>query len=223
MVTRIGYIIKNPIPPRDSYTYEDFLIKWDKLGHIPRDKVYPPLGLYIFKSITNIYGNDYLKKGTLINVIVGLLIIVLVIKAGAQITHSDLGVMCLGLILSTHPSLVYYSCCLLRENLYLLFAICSLFNFYSFYKKRKRIMIFFSGGCTALAFMCRYEALELFIITLVLIICSQNIRTYHKIKNIFICVSAFVLVFCIVSIIIDIPFEYYTEYIKLFKQRILQQ
>ena len=99
--------------------------KWDKLGHIPLDKVYPPLGLFILKTATTYYRDDYLKKGTLINVVVGLLIIVAGINAGAKITQSEFGAMCLGLVLSTHPSLVYYSCCLLRENLYLLFMICS--------------------------------------------------------------------------------------------------
>ena len=75
-----------------------------------------------------------------------------------------------GLILSTHPSLIRYSCSFLRENTYLFFSLIAL-SFLAEYAGRTTIyQLYLISLFGALAFLCRLEGFELIIVFFIVLV-----------------------------------------------------
>ena len=158
--TRFLYCIKYPVQPRDVYPYIYEMENWEKEQRIN----VPYLSLYLLNIPHKMLKCDIKKGGVCVNVMVGQLIIILSILSFRELSDNKIGLWVVGLITSTHPTLIHYSCVLLRENTYLLFCIVSINLLILWYKKKSIIYIFLGGVTAALSFLCRYEGLEICVI-----------------------------------------------------------
>ena len=166
---RIFYCIKYPVQPRDVYRYIYEMENWEKEQTDELINV-PYLSLYLLNLPHKILKCDIKKGGICVNVIVGQLIIILSILSFRELSDNKMGLWVVGLVTSTHPTLIHYSCVLLRENTYLLFCIMSINLLIRWYKRKSVIYIFFGGVTAALSFLCRYEGLEICVIYILMIL-----------------------------------------------------
>ena len=202
-ILRITYCWKYPVPVRDSFEYEDFIVQWKNTGEIPVRIGYPPLFMYIVKSLSEFFDYPIMETGIVINIIMGLGIIAVLMHISYLMTSSNLAVLCIGLFSATHYSLIQYSCQMTRENSYLLFGCLSFLNFLLFYKKRiKFIPVILCSIFVALACLCRHEALEIIIIYIGMIMLNKRITSKKKTMYlVFLClttaISFYVIVHCI--------------------------
>lgn len=213
-IIRILYCWKYPIPVRDSYKYYETIQQWNLTQNIPNSH-FPPLGLYIMRLPSIVFNNlDVLKGGIILNVVLGLLLIILTIHLSYYISNSYMIALISGIIVATHPMMVELSCQMLRENSYLicciLFAYCML-KYLSNNKKRNIISASFFSTC---AVLCRFEALELSIILVVLILTQKKLSAKRKIADFMVFNIICIISFFAITHLIDIPLSYYKEYIS---------
>lgn len=211
-VTRILYYIKYPVQPRDVYAYLYEMENWEKeqrsndtftvSPHVPY------LSLYLMNLPHKIMKCDIKKGGICVNVMVGQLIIILSILSFRVLSDNKVGLWVVGLVTSTHPTLIQYSCVLLRENTYLLFCIISINLLILWYKRKSIIYIFLGGVTAALSFLCRYEGLEICVIYILMILFHFNTL---RIKRLFVHLIGFLIIYVtsiyVTSAIIDKDFR----------------
>ena len=125
IVLREAYLLKYPVPVRDSYKYYEFIKEWNSFSEGPTNGKYPPLGLFILKIPYSLYNYDIIKGSTLINNILGVAIIILAIRIAFLLSNNYFTTISTGLIFGTHPTLVKYSCEAIRENTYIFFLFLS--------------------------------------------------------------------------------------------------
>jgi len=166
---RLLYCIKYPVPVRDSYKYYEYIVRWNEEGVPPANKEYPPLGLYLYKTADDLTSCGIIESAIIVNIIVGELLICIVFYAASKYRLPTLSTLLLGILAATHPTLIYFSCQPLRENLYLLF--CSLFTifFVNYAKSRKFIDLAGQAIFCSLALLTRLESLELVFLPVVLL------------------------------------------------------
>ena len=166
---RLLYCIKYPVPVRDSYKYYEYIVRWNEKGVPPANQEYPPLGLYLYKSVDGLTSWGIMESAIIVNIIVGELLICIVIYVASKYRLPTLSTLLLGILAATHPTLIYFSCQPLRENLYLLF--CSLFviSFVNYAKSRKFIDLAGQAIFCSLALLTRLESLELVFLPVVLL------------------------------------------------------
>ena len=138
----------------------------------------------------------------------GQLIIILSILSFRELSDNKTGLWLVGLVTSTHPTLIHYSCVLLRENTYLLFCIMSINLLILWYKRKKITYILLGGVTAALSFLCRYEGLEIGLIYVLIILFHFKVL---KISRLFICLIGFLIVYAtsiyVTSTFIDKDFQ----------------
>ena len=160
---RILYCVKYPTPVRDSFEYIDQIKQWSETGTLSVDGMIVPLGLFILK-IPNSFWSIRLFQGSIIlNNIFGLAIILSIIKI-LKISKSNSLILLGALIAATHPSLVAFSCEMLRENSYLLMICFSIIAFENYIFKNKITYLCLCAMWVCFAFLCRNEALELLVL-----------------------------------------------------------
>ena len=209
---RIIYCIKYPVQTRDVYKYIYEMENWEKEQRIS----VPYLSLYLLNLPHKILKCDIKKGGICVNVIVGQLIIILSLLSFRELSDNKIGLCVVGLVTSTHPSLIHYSCVILRENTYLLFCIMSIYLLILWYKRKSVIYIFLGGVTAALSFLCRYEGLEIGVIYILMFL-------FHfkelKIKRLFVHLIGFLIVYAtsiyVTSAIIDKDFRLKMIYLEI--------
>lgn len=179
---RIAYIVLHPVQPRDYYKYENYIYDWEEKGEMP-EEIKGGLSIWLLKAPYHFFKIDLLKGGVVINVILGNLIIVWSVLILYELFHSNIITISVGLILSTHPTLIEFSCFFLRENSYLFFALLSIYGIAGFIKRKSVVMLLLSGIMCALSFLCRFEAAELIPISLLLVSCVL-IHSKTKLKKV---------------------------------------
>lgn len=202
---RLLYCIKYPVPVRDSYEYYEYIVRWKEEGTLPTYRVFPPLALYLYKTVDDLTSCGIIKSAIIINIVVGELLICIVVYTASRYRFSILSTLLLGILVATHPTLIYYSCQPLRENLYLLF--CSLFaiSFITYAQSRKFIDLAGQALFCSLALLARKESLELVFLPVVLLgltiksiplyITALRIIAYFSIIAIIILLFSFLLHF----------------------------
>ena len=161
LLLRVLYIIRYPIQPRDAYSYMNVITKWEKEGFIEDGIGIVPLSLWILKTPHKLFSIDLLKGGVVINMILGLLIIVVMIRITGAIFHNELIQLFVGLITATHPILIHFSCVFLRENSYLFFSGLALFCLVKYLASPRYLYLSCGSVASSLSFACRLEGLEL--------------------------------------------------------------
>ena len=193
---RIVYILKQSVQPRDAYLYEEIIAQWETTGnYFSKLKVFP-LSLWIMKIPSHFFDCSVITGGVLTNIILGLLIIILSVYTQGHYFKNNTVALIAGLLATTHPELVYYSCSCLRENTYLFFAFLSA-TFCLKYSDHTRVAdLLTSAVFGALAFLCRLEGLEfvvIFNIILLYLVVFKKMRFFKAVCHSLAYVSTFVL------------------------------
>lgn len=214
---RIIYLVKYPIQARDAYIYADFIYKWIELGKAPIIKYYdiPPLSIFLLKIPTCLTGCDPLKGAIIINMLIGCMLIIVLVELGWNLSHSSLIALITGLLAATNPSLIHYSCQVLRENSYLLFFSLYVFSLTKFLKTKKPFFIFLMATFSGMSVLCRHEGLELILFSIFILLlgflCRRKLN--RLIAYLFLYCIAFGFVFVATSKIIGVDLSYYRFYL----------
>ena len=209
-IERIIYCLNYPVPVRDACKYQDLIKRWIETDKITSDMGIPPLSLFIFKIFSNYFKCSIIDGGIIINILIGLLIICILIYISYYKCSSCLLSLFIGILSASHPTLIDYSCQMTRENIYL-FLCCLTFLFIIVYYKKKHLyaVVLFSIT-SAMAYLCRHEALELVAIGILSILFLRKRK--KVIKDIGVYIISYVCTFIIMSIVMGIPFNYYKKY-----------
>ena len=216
-LTRLVYIISYPVPSRDSYNYRNIIEIWNATNELSTDLNVPPLGLFILKIPNALFGYELIKGGILVNTIIGLLIIALLMKLSLLLTNSTLIMIVTGVLASTYPTLVKYSCQMLRDNAFLLFYLMSLYFILSYVLKKKTAYVFVAGASGISACLCRHEGIEILVLSFMLIFLKKT----KRIKAVCIYLISAMASLLVLSLIMNVKISYYTIYLDKFLDRIV--
>ena len=161
------YTNDNWMPSRDSIGYAQCVAQWKNTGRFYADQseiawqhqYYPPLLLVLEKNFSCGDKNP-LRVGVIINIVAGVVFCLLIYWIGWLLFKSLSGAYIAGMFAAVNPFLIELSVQAQREMLFLVFvaAILCLWLKDEFRCPRD---IVWGGVFTALAFLSRYEALEL--------------------------------------------------------------
>jgi len=212
-IFRVLYCLKYTVPVRDSIGYAAFIKNWISSGIESNTRTFPPLALYFVKTVSPWFNYDVMKTGRIINILFGLAIIIVAIKLTAVICKSNLAMLMVGLICATHPTLIHFSCQMLRENPYLFFCTLAAFTATKYYIERKTIYLYISGMLSSAAFLCRFEGGEVLIALIILVFLNSGIKSIKK-KSVIalILIGSFLGSFFIISEMIGVSPDYYLRY-----------
>ncbi len=170
-----GYWL-DPIMSRDSARYLLMAEEWLEAGSFENFFIQEghitvaPLWLLVLKCCISI-GISPEFCGIAINIISGVLIVAAIGVLTMVLTESRFMALLSGFLAAIHPTLIQYSIMLQRENLYLLATILFLICFFKTATTKKMSYLIGAGAFAMLAFLTRFEALELnFLILAALII-----------------------------------------------------
>ncbi len=149
--------------------------EWLKNGMIEKTTVFFPFSIWVMKIPCHFFNCRVLIAGITTNVIIGLLLIIICMRLSKMICNSEIIAITSGLIIATHPSLVYFSCNYMRENVYLLNCSLCIYVLLRYLKKRNTFYIGYAGVFTALAIMARLEGAELIPIVILCIV-AYNVK-----------------------------------------------
>ena len=226
-IIRLLYCICYPVPVRDAFSYQKIIEEWNETGILPDTEAYPPLGLFLLKAPSSLFSIDTIKGGVIVNMLLGLGIIILSICISYQIIRSHFVVGLVGLIVATHPTLVGYSCQLLRENSYLFFCDFSILFAIRFYKDKRIPNLLGTAFFSAAAFLCRHEAIEMLLFYSIFILLWNKEELKRRMINCTVLFTFFFLTCISISYAIGVPLEYYKSYTEKYtkkeKSEIVQQ
>lgn len=180
-IIRILYCIVYPVQTRDAYHYMNIAESWIKNGTIEKPTVFFPFSIWVMKIPCHFFYCRVQIAGITTNVIIGLLLILICMRISKMICNSEIITITAGLLMATHPSLVYFSCNYMRENVYLLNCCLCIYFLLKYLKKSNTFYVGFAGVFTALAIMARLEGAELIPIALLCIV-AYNIKRRKYIK-----------------------------------------
>ena len=152
------------------------------------------------------------------NVVLGLGITILLVDLSARITHSNIIALCVGLIAATHPTLVHYSCQILRENSFILFGTLLWIIMLEYYKRGLLMYVLLGGVISAMSFMCRLEGMEFVFVYTGLILLRENNLLKNKIKRCLIYLACFALTVAIVIEMLNVNYSYVS-----FKEKLIEK
>ena len=212
--SRVLYIIKYPVPVRDSFFYARVIREWNENGVIPIETGTPPLSLYLLGIPNRFLNYDIIKGGICVNLIFGIVFVLLVWHMAYIITCSSIKSFLVGLLVCIHPELIQFSCNPIRENSYLLFLIGSLYFLTRYIKNDKSIEMVFGSLLAAAAFMCRLEGLEIALVySVIILLVGIKKRCMIKAARDIISFSfLFVVSLVLISYSINVPLDYYMYY-----------
>jgi len=200
---------------RDEILYLMMAESWDQNGfEIVYAKQYiPPMLLYLMRTFKPVFGT-YVWAGRSINIISGIFFILGISYITLALFKSRKCAILAALLAAIHPYAVRLSGSCLREGWGLaLIAVATAFIMYAI--KRKSILCWCGGGLAiGAASLFRYESLEFLLIVLIFwIVCI--IKDKYEVLPAFKAFALFsisiALMIFILSLIADIPLNYYTH------------
>lgn len=209
LVARLLYIVYYPVPVRDSYGYAQFISAWNHSGSFPSGTHFPPLSVYLLKIPSDIYHIDIIKGGTIMNMIMGVMLIGLIVYLVSLLSPSPIFLFVAGLLVSTHSTFINYSCHMTRETGYLFFLTFALICIIKYFHSKRLYYIFLTSLSCSAACLCRFEALEFcFVVLLVLLIWKKR---YNVLKCYLLFMLLYISFFFLISLAIGAPISYYYE------------
>jgi len=219
---RLLYCIRYPVMVRDSYIYFNIIKEWNATGQFRTEGTLPPLSLYLLRIPSHFFSYDIMKGGVLVNVLFGIAIIALSILIVHCICNKLVVDFIFGILVSTHPTLVYYSCQMTRENSYLLFVFLSCLTLIIGIQKNRMIYFMLTGLFSAATYLCRHEALELIPITVLTIVFFGEKKVWFAcITRILVFMLFYAVSFALITHLIGIPMQYYYGYYEEFENKTL--
>jgi hypothetical protein len=217
-ILRLLYIIKYPVQVRDAYTYREIMEEWNNTGVIPDDAIVPPFALYISKKPAEWFGWETMQSGIIVNLLLGLLIIILLMKISKKIISSWIVMLCVGLIASTHPSLIEYSCNILRENTYLVLFCLGILEALKYWETSNAIHVLIMSLLAATAFLTRYEGLEfIFFFSCCIFMMKKKIIPRKRIRMFLLFIIMYVISFLSLAYTMIAPATLFSWYKKKFQ------
>ena len=212
-ITRIVYCLKYPVPVRDAYEYAGNVADWSETGILHSSRRIPPLFLFLVKECSRYTDYDIMKTGVVLNVLLGLVLVFLSIIIADKLSGSWLVCLIVGAIAATHPTMVEYSCQMLRENSFLVFLFLEFILLMEYAKTQKIHLILICAFCGMCSIFCRLEGVEIIIPAIAAII-FFNIQKKHSKKCIqdlacYVCMAIFS--FFILNQIMGISNQYMIE------------
>lgn len=168
LAIRLAKLIVDPLIMRDCAVYLELAENWYATGQysvtLQSEHIIPPLPLFTIKELME-SGFSSEICGRSLALFLGSSIPVLGFLGAYRIKKDNIfAASIMAGILAVHPTLVAYACQPLRENYYMfsmgLLFICVI----DAIKDRSRVKWMLCGVCCAIAFFCRYEAFEMFLI-----------------------------------------------------------
>lgn len=220
---RLLYCIRYPVMVRDSYIYCDIIKEWNATGQFRTEGTLPPLSLYLLRIPSHFFSYDIMKGGVLVNVLFGIAIIALSILIVHCICNNLVVDFIFGILVSTHPTLVYYSCQMTRENPYLFFMFLTCLMLIIGTQKKRMIYFMLTGLFSAAAYLCRHEALELVLITILTIFFFSEKKAWRVcLKRLFVFMLIYIISFAVITYSIGIPIQYYYGYYEELENKTLE-
>ncbi len=218
---RIFYCLKYPVPVRDAYEYAENIADWSETGVLHSSRRIPPLFLFFVKECSSFFDYDIMKTGVVLNVLFGLVLIGLSIVIANKLSGSWMICFIVGAIAATHPTMVEYSCQLLRENSFLVFLFLEFILLMEYSKTQKLHLILICAFCGMCSVFCRFEGVETIILIIAAII-FFNLKKKHFNKCMldlasYICMVVFS--FFLLNQIMGISNRYYIEAIEILMER----
>ena len=218
-LTRVWYCLNYPVPVRDSYKYMQLIKYWDIYKELPKNNTIPPLSLFFLKIPSHFLPIDIITGGVVSNIVFGTLIVITSILIIGHFPSSKLLILITGIVVATHPTLVYYSCHMLRENSYLLFCFLIAYSIIANYNKRDYYHLMLEGIYAGMACLVRYESLEIIIIWLLLTAINPKKSKRAKLNETSLFLLSFVVTILLIDYYLDIPLRYYiNSYYKVEKK-----
>lgn len=212
-IIRVLHVLVYSVPVRDSYEYIEQIILWQKTGQLSIENKTPVLGLLLLRLPNDLWGIDILSGGICMNILLGLLIMLILMTIATKIADSFLITLATGLISATYPTLVHYSCQMIRENSYLFFFSLAALSMVNYAKKAKMFPVIMCGLFTACAILCRYEAIEIPLFCLTCFFAIQTKKRYaHRFLDYSIYLFSCTIFFLSFSLILGRPVNYYKDY-----------
>ena len=212
-LVRITYLMKYPVPVRDSYTYQEQIERWDFSSKTETTKVVPPLSLFLFKLTSQILNIKIIKAAKLFNIEAGLFIIILMMIIAFKISSSLICTFICGLIAATHPILVELSCQMLRENTDLMFTCLAILSIMGYLKHVGITTLILTSICVTLSFFCKYEGIENIIISfLAVLMFPRKVKRKTKMIHSLIFIATCMISSFIITFVINVPINYYMLY-----------
>lgn len=153
----------------------------------------PPLFVETLRLI-KIFGGDPHIGGVIVNIIAGSMVPVLIFLIAGELKFELRWRIVAAIIAAVHPRLVQCSIELLRESQYLFFTTLFILCVCAAARRANLWLWSAAGISAALAMLCRFEALELLPITLVIVACHWFVAKKTLIYNALVpCVFCFSL------------------------------
>ena len=173
----------DPTVSRDGINYIELVEEWQKdnklpVVHKPRTISPPPLYLFLVKELSS-FGFSVKHSGIALNIILGALIPLILFGIVNEITNNVFWAWCTMLFAVFHPALNELSIQFQRDIAYLFFSALMLWTICKGINKKNNFFFLCSGLFAGMAFLVRYEAIELLAIALIFIIVAQ---INHKIE-----------------------------------------
>ena len=210
VIIREVYLIKYPVPARDSFEYVHFFYEWEKTKTIPLDRAFPPIAMMLLQFPHRLFGVELIKGGILLNFILGLCIVYLVCRTTKLITKSNLCVLLVGGMAATNPSLVHYSCQFLRDNIYLFFCSLCIVKSTELCYRYKFVTLLEIAFFSSMAYLSRHEGIELFLIEITVLLFLKNVSVLKKARIIFLYCLLCAVCFGAVLLISGLDISYYS-------------
>lgn len=216
---RVIYLLKYPVPVRDSYEYsllfQSNSIKWELLENNP----IPPLTLFLLNLPNSLFYCGFICGGIIVNIVLGVMIIFLFSKMAIAIIQSNIIALGIGLLVATHPTLIHYSCQPIRENSFLFFYSLSVISLITYCKTRSYGHILFGGACAAATCLCRHEGFELILIYCLFILFLSKQFFFTRLQQVAVFFLSFSVSFCTILRIINYPSLFAVKYIESIVQK----
>ena len=214
LFTRFFYYNLYPVPWRDSFYYVEVVNECIKNNSFPKHNVYdtennlPPLPIVIPWKISMLFKTSIINVGVALSIVVSLLLIVIFWYVCKMLFHSVTISTITSLILSLHPVILDFSTQFSRDIYYIFFSTLLLFHLICFIQRHTCYFIVLLGFDSSMAFLCRYEAIEIFVMcTILLSFLSKGLL--NKFANIILYCFFCVIFLMLFSIYIDCYPEYF--------------
>ena len=211
-IARVAFLIHYPVHVRDSYRYAKIIESMDFT-----DLGTPAVGVYFLSIPHRYFHYDIIRGCIVMNVCIGVLIILLTIFISNIWFKNSYAAFLTGIVAATTPSLIYYSCNLLRENFYLLFIECFIIFETKQYKGSSLFNTFMCSLFATLTMLVRIEGMELFIIFVFVEIFIRWKKKKQLYLNVLYFITSTLFVLLILFYVFSFPINYGYYLVRLNK------
>ena len=182
LIIVLTIIIRYDFHLRDSFLYTKHIDEWVATANLPRGETYPLLGLSLMSIPFRILGYNALKGAVIVNVCLGEVVVIFIIKSARLITKKKTYALLAGIITACNQSFVTFSTEALRENSYLVCFSIIIFCSMKIIMTHEAFFVSLLGLFSGLGMACRHEGIELLLFSTILIFYAN--KTNFKWKRV---------------------------------------